>query len=205
MMTIKAPSITTVPTAPTTTTTRSPFPTTTSSIRFPGFGFFGEDAAPPDAEVPGTEDAPPPGVQVQAPIEAGVTPPPTPAPTPSGEVSIWKKWWFWAAVGGGVAVVGGGAWYFTRKGKSQPVQGLRDWEEDVAMRRGIRAQYRFSMVDDGIRFDTAAIDDRTYFRDPRWKQRWEFDLKQEIRKFKAGKPTKLVKMSEIHYRLPGIL
>lgn len=73
---------------------------------------------------------------------------------------------------------------------------LGRWEEDPF------GGYRFITASDGVRFDTAGVDP-TYYRDPKWRQRWEFDLKREIEKFKAGKPTKLYKMSETHYRLPG--
>lgn len=73
---------------------------------------------------------------------------------------------------------------------------LGRWEEDPF------GGYRFITMSDGVRFDTAGVDP-TYHRDPKWRQRWEFDLKREIEKFKAGKPTKLYKMSETHYRLPG--
>jgi len=219
MPTTVVPTITTTatpPPAPTVaplTLTAPTIPSTTSKTSTSrGFFGFGQDAAPaPDAEVPGTEDSPPPGVTVQAPIEEAVARTECPVGTvikvaadgtvtcvpAAAEKPIYKKWWFWAAVGGGVAIVGGGAWYFTRKGKSKPVQGLRDWEEDFRMRG-----HRYSMVVDGIRFDTAAVDPR-FYRDPRWRQRWEFDLKQEIKKFKASKPTKLYKVSETHYTLPG--
>lgn len=73
---------------------------------------------------------------------------------------------------------------------------LGRWEEDPF------GGYRFITTSDGVRFDTAGVDP-TYHRDPKWRQRWEFDLKREIDKFKDGKPTKLYKMSETHYRLPG--
>ena len=71
------------------------------------------------------------------------------------------------------------------------------WEED-------RFGHRFTTMSDGVRFDTAAVDP-TFYRDPKWRQRWEFDLKREIEKFKAGKPTKLYKMSETHYTLPATI
>jgi hypothetical protein len=73
---------------------------------------------------------------------------------------------------------------------------LGGWEEDPF------GGYRFIMTSDDVRFDTASVDP-TYYRDPKWRQHWEFDLKREIEKFKAGKPTKLYKMSATHYRLPG--
>lgn len=73
---------------------------------------------------------------------------------------------------------------------------LGRWEEDPF------GGYRFITTRDDVRFDTAGVDP-TYYRDPKWRQRWEFDLKREIEKFKAGKPTKLYKMSATHYRLPG--
>jgi hypothetical protein len=109
-----------MPTAPTYTAPS----TSKTSTRLPGFFGFGQDAVPPpDAEVPGTEDSPPPGVTVQAPIEVPIeeTPPRTDATV---EAPIYKKWWFWAAIGG-AAVVGGGAFYFVRKGKkSSAVEGI---------------------------------------------------------------------------------
>jgi hypothetical protein len=71
------------------------------------------------------------------------------------------------------------------------------WEEDPF-------GWRYVTTVDDIRFDTAGVDP-TYYRDPKWRQRWEFDIKREIEKFKAGKATKLYKMSETHYRLPGTL
>ena len=74
---------------------------------------------------------------------------------------------------------------------------IGQWEED-------RQGHRFVTRSDGIRFDTAAVDP-SFYRDPKWRQRWEFDLKREIEKFKAGKPTKLYKMSDTHYTLPGTL
>ena len=89
--------------------------------------------------------------------------------------------------------------------KKSPSQLQRDidevlgrWEEDPF------GGHRFITTSDGIRFDTAGVDP-TYYRDSKWRQRWEFDLKREIEKLKAGKSTKLYKMSETHYRLPGIV
>jgi hypothetical protein len=83
-----------------------------------------------------------------------------------------------------------------KRGSSKP---LGHWEE-VSYPSG----YRFVIVIDDVRFDTADVDP-IYYRDPKWRQRWEFDLEKEIEKLKAGKSTYLYKMNETHYRLPGVV
>lgn len=76
---------------------------------------------------------------------------------------------------------------------------LHGWQEDSRARG-----WRFSTEDGGVTFDTAAVDP-SFYNDPRWRRRWETDLRHEIQRFKSGKKNKLQLVRDGHYRLPGTI
>ena len=85
------------------------------------------------------------------------------------------------------------------RGRPRQHRGLADWEENP-----LWGDWQYSLVVDGVRFQTARIIPQ-FYRDARWRRRWENELREEIAKFRRGKPTRLFKVSDYHYTLPGQL